>query len=260
MKVQEEGKTKETPQQYKSILVQSISHTETVEFTKYSFDGKFLVTGGMNNQVKVWSSEKNYEQKCVFDGPTDDINFIDWHPKGNVVICGGKDYMIWMFNGQSGEYLSSFAGHEDEVLSAKFTPLDGGKQIVSSSADKTIRLWSPMKNNCLQTLRNPAAIANESKFHITDISTIALHHERPMVMSGDLGGKVFVSHYQTGEIGGMIGSHKDSVECLCLSTQLPMGASCGIDTAINIYDLTKVELRNRIAPAEYGGYSKIQFS
>lgn len=57
--------------------------------------------------------------------------------------------MIWMFNGLNGEYLNSFAGHEKEVLLAKFTLNDGGKHIVSSSSDLSIRLWSPIKGTCL---------------------------------------------------------------------------------------------------------------
>jgi len=36
--------------------------------------------------------------------------------------------------------------------------------------------------------------------------------------------------------------------------------SAGIDSHINIYDMTKTELRNKIEPQEYGGYSKVMFS
>jgi WD40 repeat protein len=99
---------------YKSLP----GHTETIEFVKFSHDGKLLATGGMNNAIRVWDVEKDYELKSTLEGPTDDLNFLHWHPKGNVILTGGKDYMIWMFNGQNGEFLSCFAGHEDEVLDA----------------------------------------------------------------------------------------------------------------------------------------------
>lgn len=39
-----------------------------------------------------------------------------------------------------------------------------------------------------------------------------------------------------------------------------MAASAGIDTQINIYDLQKLELKSRIAPSEYGAYTKVEFS
>lgn len=96
---------------YETKLIKTINHSETVEFAKFNFDGKLLVTGGMNNPVRIWNAEKDFELKCTLEGPSEDINFIEWHPKGNVVILGGKDYMIWMFNGQNGQYLNSLAGH-----------------------------------------------------------------------------------------------------------------------------------------------------
>mgnify|MGYP001202669301 FL=1 len=140
-------------------------HTETVEFIKFNFDGKLCVTGGMNNVLRVWQVQENKDAmkanysmtlKCVLaNGPadTEDINFVEWHPKGNAVLCGGKDYMLWLMNGATGDFLASLSGHEGEVLCAKFTHLNGGKQIVSSSADKTIRVWSPIKQECLQVIR-----------------------------------------------------------------------------------------------------------
>jgi WD40 repeat protein len=53
--------------------------------------------------------------------------FVEWHPKGNAIICGGKDYMIWLMNGATGDYLASFSGHEKDVMAAKFTTFNGGK-------------------------------------------------------------------------------------------------------------------------------------
>lgn len=118
--------------------------------------------------------------------------------------------------------------------------MDNGKHIVTSSEDKTIRVWAPMKNQCLQVLKDTTG---SGKFHNSAINCFALHHERPLIVSGDLDGKVYFSHYLTGEIGGLLGEHKDSVESIVFSKTLPICVSAGIDTTINIYDLNKPELR-----------------
>lgn len=34
-------------------------HTETLEFIKFNYDGKLCLTGGMNNQLRVWQMEEN---------------------------------------------------------------------------------------------------------------------------------------------------------------------------------------------------------
>jgi ribosome assembly protein SQT1 len=97
----------------------------------------------MNNLLRVWDVEKDFDLKFIVEsGPTEDLNFVEWHPKGNAIMTGGKDFNIWLFNGNNGDYVNCFSGHEDEVLSAQFTLNDDGKHILSSSADKTIRLWS----------------------------------------------------------------------------------------------------------------------
>jgi WD40 repeat protein len=111
-------------QTYKCVKKSELpGHNETVEFIKFNHDGKLVVTGGMNNVLRVWSADKNMEftVKCKLEnGPaeTDDILFVEWHPKGNALICGGKDFMIWLMNGATGDFLASFSGHEDEVLAA----------------------------------------------------------------------------------------------------------------------------------------------
>jgi hypothetical protein len=41
-----------------------------VEFAKFNHDGKLLVTGGMNNQLRIWNVEKDFElKKAIDDGP-----------------------------------------------------------------------------------------------------------------------------------------------------------------------------------------------
>lgn len=176
--------------------------------------------------------------KCKLEnGPaeTDDILFCEWHPKGNAIICGGKDYMIWLMNGATGDFLASFSGHEDEVLSAQFSP-NGGKLIISSSADKTIRVWSPVKNNCVSIIKKKNASIN---FHEAAINTFALHHSQPLCISGDLEGKVCYSNYQTGEVGGCLGTHADSVESItfCKAPEAPYCVSCAMETNINVYNI-----------------------
>ena len=123
------------------------------------------ITGGMNNVLRVWSVEENPDpmtndykfrlKKKLENGPSekDDILVCEWHPKGNAVLCGGKDFTLYLLNGATGDFLSCFAGHEDEVLAAKFTP-GGGKSIVSSSADKTLRVWSPIKSECICVIKS----------------------------------------------------------------------------------------------------------
>jgi len=218
----------------------------------------------MNNVLRIWQVDAENPQvlkeKCKLEnGPaeSDDILFVDWHPKGNAVLCGGKDYMIWLMHGATGDFLACLSGHEAEVLAAKFTVANGGKQIISAGADKTLRVWSPANQKCLHVIKKSKATQD---FHQAGINVFALHHEQPLVVSGDLDGVVCYSNYQTGETGGTLGKHDDSVECIAFCKSAPCCVSVGMNPVINIYNLKDSKLRQQVKFGDFGGFNKVVFS
>ena len=42
-------------------------HTETVEFCKFDASGKWLCTGGMNNQLRIWDVQNGFTLKKTLD-------------------------------------------------------------------------------------------------------------------------------------------------------------------------------------------------
>ena len=55
-------------------------HTETVEYCKFDASGKWLVTGGMNNVLRVWDVQNGFALKSTLDTvPNEDLNFVEWH-------------------------------------------------------------------------------------------------------------------------------------------------------------------------------------
>lgn len=88
-----------------------------MEIIEFNFDGKLFITGGLNNQLRVWDNEFNLKH-TIDEGPDSscDVNFVRWHPKGNVFIAGGNDNMIWMMNGLNGQFINCFSGHKEEVI------------------------------------------------------------------------------------------------------------------------------------------------
>jgi WD40 repeat protein len=213
----------------------------------------------MNNQLRVWDVENGYELKKTIDAiPQEDLNFVEWHPKAPLILTGGKDFMIWLVNAQNGKLMGNLGGHEEEVTQATFSLHDQAKHVVSSSADCTLKVWKPISNECIMTVRQKSAMI----FHDSPIICFALHQEKPLCISGDESGKVFASNFITGEISGCIGEHKDTVEHIVISSTLQMAASAGIDNTIHIYDLKDkdYQIRNQVQPTVYGGFTKLAMS
>jgi WD40 repeat protein len=46
----------------------------------------------MDSTVKIWDVKSGTE-KITLDGPGDEIRFVDWHPKGNVIAAGLFDIL-----------------------------------------------------------------------------------------------------------------------------------------------------------------------
>lgn len=113
----------------------------------------------------------------------------------------------------------------------------------------------------MQVIRKTKA-SNNRDFHDDPINTFELHFEQPLIISGDLKGLVCYSNYNTGEIGGAMGIHADSVESIafCENPATPYCVSCAIDTKINIYNVKESSLRQSVTAAEHGGFTKIVFS
>lgn len=235
-------------------------HTETVEFCKFDASGKWLVTGGMNNVLRIWDVANGFALKKTIDAiPQEDLNFVEWHAQAPVLMTGGADYMIWLVNAVNGKVMANLIGHEDTVLNAVFTKEDKGKHIVSCSSDKSLKVWSPLTQECIVTLKSYGA-GSKKEFHESAILCFALHSDMPVVLSGDEDGRVFASQYMTGEINGVIGTHADSVESIAISQTQPIACSAGIDCKIHVYDLTNFTRRLTVEVGQFGGFTKLFFS
>ena len=56
------------PQVLETVLVKELTgHTETVEFCKFDSSGRWLITGGMNNILRVWDGEKDWALHRALD-------------------------------------------------------------------------------------------------------------------------------------------------------------------------------------------------
>ena len=214
----------------------------------------------MNNFLRVWDVKKNFALKQTLENvPQEDLNFVEWHHQAPVLITGGKDFMVWLVNALNGKILASLIGHEEEVLSARFTLEDKGKHIVSISSDKTVRVWSPLSQECVTKIKS-FGTASRKLFHEKPIFCLALHPEIPVVLTGDEEGKVYVSQYMTGEVNGIIGQHADSCESIAISKTQPIACSAGIDSKINVYDMTNFTQRLTVTVGQFGGFTKLFWS
>jgi WD40 repeat protein len=120
---------------------------------EYSPDGKKLAAGDISNGIQIWdpsqafrTGAETYPTPLKLAGhtarPTSFLALIwdiAFNLQGTVLASAGGDGIVRLWDVNSGELLSTLAGHEDAVTSLSFSP--DGSILVSGGLDGRLLLW-----------------------------------------------------------------------------------------------------------------------
>ena len=67
------------------------------------------------------------------------VSAVSYSPDGTLLLSGGQDRVVSLWDAASGSKLRSFTGHEDYVNAVTFSP--DGQFALSGGADKKLKLW-----------------------------------------------------------------------------------------------------------------------
>ncbi|GAA5907804.1 snoRNA-binding rRNA-processing protein PWP2 [Sporobolomyces salmoneus] len=114
------------------------SAISTVEFAK---QGQVVFSASLDGTVRAFDLIR-YRNFRTFTTPNPvQFNSLAVDPSGEIVVAGGTGdgFEIYMWSTQTGKLIDVLSGHEGPVSSLAFSPL--GDRLVSSSWDKSIRVW-----------------------------------------------------------------------------------------------------------------------
>lgn len=104
-------------------------------------DGKFLIGGCLDQNIRVWSLETG-ELKEVVEGHKNSVYSVNFSSDGQSFVSASLDKTIkvWSFNDKAlTTCKTTITGHKDFVLSAGFT--FDGQYIISGSKDRSVQIW-----------------------------------------------------------------------------------------------------------------------
>ncbi len=129
-------------------------HIDSVYAVSFTPDGKRLVSGAADRTIKIWNVATG-ERLYTFSEPQDGINTLAIDPSGKFVAAGGldKSIRIWSLGETGGTLLHSQIAHEDAILRLAWS--SDGAELLSSSADRTVKLFRAADLSELQLFREP---------------------------------------------------------------------------------------------------------
>ncbi|KAH8826540.1 WD40-repeat-containing domain protein [Flagelloscypha sp. PMI_526] len=232
------------------VIVKLSGHTDSVTSASWSHDGEMVATGGMDGKVRVWKRVgtdgwRQWEFVTELTGP-DEVMFLRWHPKGNVLLAGSNDGTLWLWQLPSGNTMQVFAGHSGPVQTGEFTP--DGKRIVTADGDGNLIYWDP---------RSPTPVfklsSSDGRFNLEGITSLGINPSSTLAVVGGMNGGIRVVSLAKGQLVGTLSGHSEgensSIEAVTFvdvggkSDGPGVAVTGGTDGKACIWDLATMRLR-----------------
>jgi len=173
-------------------------HTAFVLAVAFSPDGRFVLSGSGNpltgtadNTLRLWNVSTGAEVYRVQHGnPVSDVAF---DPSGQTFVSASLGGEVRLWKADTGQFLSSLAGHTNWVLDVEFLP--DGSGLLSNSSDNTLRLWALENGAELQRLTEHRSGAYAALFVPSQTEGGDL-----LTVSGSSGGRLILSDVASAEV------------------------------------------------------------
>ncbi|MCM1982035.1 WD40 domain-containing protein [Lyngbya confervoides] len=239
----------------------------------FSPDGRFFVSGGYENQVKLWDAETGQLLHC-FMGHTAWIWCVAFSHNGRLVASAGEDQTILIWDIQSKQLIARLEDHQNSVRSIAFSPDD--RLLASGSHDQTARVWDLASGRCLSVFDHPHWVlsvffrlnanqlftAAEMRVWIWDlqseqnVSTLTDHHhyllacdqspDGRFVASSSLGGEIKIWDVERQSCLRTLVGHSDWIFSIGFSPNSQQLFSCGYDKTLKIWNIKTGDCLNTI--------------
>jgi formylglycine-generating enzyme required for sulfatase activity/serine/threonine protein kinase len=176
-----------------------IGHTKPVQSVAFSPDGKYALSGGDDNILRLWDVETGLEVR-YFEGHTNTVFCVDFSHDGKTVVSSARDWTIRVWNVADGKLIRRF-DVKAEVRAVAFSP-DGQRIISGAAFGKTgfVNVWSIKSGTSLRRYNSPSS----------QCLTVAVSPDGKSVASGGSDGRVEMRDLATGEVR-RVGDHSGLV-------------------------------------------------
>lgn len=127
-------------------------HTKAIVSVALSSDGRYALTGGMDNRFFLWDTLNRSLVKRGSESPEEfglgadlalphsgPVTALAFNPDGNSYASGSEDCLVKIWDSNSDDLNQTFSGHNSAVTALQFGA--SGKTLLSAGRDQRILLW-----------------------------------------------------------------------------------------------------------------------
>ncbi|GAA5947029.1 hypothetical protein JCM3765_002122 [Sporobolomyces pararoseus] len=113
--------------------------------------GKYLVSGGQDEVIKVWDLQRRKEVGSLEGDTTGTITCLKFCPQRNMLLSASSDSTISLYRVRDWVLLRSLKGHKGRVNS--IDPHPEGRVCLSVGKDNNLRMWDLVAGKSVATLK-----------------------------------------------------------------------------------------------------------
>ncbi|HVO42117.1 MAG TPA: TIR domain-containing protein, partial [Aggregatilineales bacterium] len=192
-------------------------------------DGKMILTGDETGAATLWDrASGQLIRKLVLDPSVKyggDVMAVAFSPDGRFALTGSAgDGAVTLFDVGTGQLVQKYEGHTDYVTGVAFSP--DGNTIVSSSGDRTIRIWETQTGKQLERFDNSDIVF-----------AVAFSPDGRYIASGNGDNQAHLFLISTGTEVRQFAGHTDSVRSVAFSPDSRYLVTGSDDNTARLWDV-----------------------
>jgi glucose repression regulatory protein TUP1 len=213
-------------------LKHNIFHSSVVCCVTFSPNGKLLATGS-KNLSQLFDIETGAEIMQFIQTPDEKdeenryVRAVCFSPNDDKIVTGSEDSKIVLWDLETQEKITDFAGHTHEIYSIDYSPR--GDLIASGSGDKTIKLWN------VNTLERVHTFG--SRHDLNDgMTAVHFSPDGRLLYAGSLDKTIRVWDLETQQMIRQMHGHENSIYSISISNDGKRISSASLDKTIKVWD------------------------
>ncbi len=198
-------------------------HNQGINCLALSPDGRTVVAGGGDAQLKVWEIETG-RCKSILEGHAEGTTQIAISYDGHFAVSIGRDSTAKVWDLISSECVSILEGHVRDITAVAITCTG---YLITGSLDKTLRIWDLGAVSCRKILRG----------HTDKINSIAITPDGHYAISASEDTLIGIWNVEQGEAIRFLEGHREGVTFLAISPTGEWFASTSWDQKIRIWSI-----------------------